>query len=138
MDRCGHCKAMEPEYKKLAKKMKKTNPNLIVARMDATANDIHPIFGQIKGYPTLFFLPIAHKQQPVQYEGGEFTFKSLKAFADQQASIILTDEERMGLPATNTDSAAEELLPQDEAQSTEQRTNESEPTASKEHKVDEL
>lgn len=123
---------MEPEYKKLAKKMKKHNPNLIVARMDATANDIHPIFGPIKGYPTLFFLPIAHKQQPVQYEGGEFSYKALKAFADQQASIILTDEERMGLPAAN--SAAEETLPQDDKA----QLKDQEPVESEQRKVDEL
>lgn len=97
---CGHCKALEPEYKKLAKKMKKVNPNLIVAKMDATANDVHPIFGQIKGYPTIFFLPVAHKQEPVPYTGGDFTYKSLKTFVDQQSSVILTDEERMGLPST--------------------------------------
>lgn len=97
---CGHCKALEPEYKKLAKKMKKANPNLIVAKMDATANDVHPIFGQIKGYPTIFFLPVAHKQEPVPYTGGDFTYKSLKTFVDQQSSVILTDEERMGLPST--------------------------------------
>ncbi|XP_057369864.1 LOW QUALITY PROTEIN: probable protein disulfide-isomerase A4 [Daphnia carinata] len=96
---CGHCKALEPEYKKLAKKMKKANPNLIVAKMDATANDLHPIFGQIKGYPTIFFLPVAHKQEPVPYTGGDFTYKSLKTFVDQQSSVILTDEERMGLPS---------------------------------------
>jgi protein disulfide-isomerase A4 len=99
---CGACKALEPEYKKLAKKMKKTNPNMIVAKMDATANDVHPIFGQIKGYPTLFFLPVAHKKEPVPYTGGEFIYKSLKAFVDQQASVILTEEERMGLPTSNS------------------------------------
>lgn len=80
--------------------MKKANPNLIVAKMDATANDVHPIFGQIKGYPTIFFLPVAHKQEPVPYTGGDFTYKSLKTFVDQQSSVILTDEERMGLPST--------------------------------------
>ena len=96
---CGHCKALEPEYKKLAKKMKKANPNLIVAKMDATANDVHPMFGELKGYPTLFFVPVAHKKEPVQYQGGDFSYKSLKAFVDQQASVFLTDEERMGLPS---------------------------------------
>ncbi|XP_046439075.1 probable protein disulfide-isomerase A4 [Daphnia pulex] len=105
---CGHCKALEPEYKKLAKKMKKSNPNLILAKMDATANDVHPIFGQIKGYPSLFFLPVAHKQSPVPYTGGEFTYKALKAFIDQQASVILTDEERMGLPSSNSEDSPTE------------------------------
>lgn len=115
--RCGHCKALEPDFKKLAKKMKKENPNLIVAKMDATANDVHPIFGVLKGYPTLFFLPVGQKQDPVQYQGSEFSYKSLKDFVDQQSSVILTDEERMGLPSSILDS-----------------TNE----GSKEHKMDEL
>ena len=34
-------------------------------------------------------------------EGNSLT-KSLKAFVDQQASVILTEEERMGLPTSNS------------------------------------
>lgn len=91
--------------------MKKDNPNLIIAKMDATANDVHPLFGQLKGYPTLFFLPVAHKREPVQYEGTDFSYKSLKAFVNQQTSIFLTDEERVGL---NTKSApASEVIDQE-------------------------
>lgn len=86
--------------------MKKDNPNLIIAKMDATANDVHPLFGQLKGYPTLFFLPVAHKREPVQYEGTDFSYKSLKAFVNQQTSIFLTDEERVGL-TTKSASASE-------------------------------
>ena len=69
---------MEPEYKKLAKKMKKENPNLLVAKMDATANDVHPLFGEIRGYPTIFFLPVGSKDEPVPYSGGELSYKALK------------------------------------------------------------
>lgn len=76
--RCQHCRALEPEYKKLAKKMKKENPNLVVAKMDATANDVHPLFGEIKGYPTIFFLPVGRKDDPVPYAEGNFTLKALK------------------------------------------------------------
>lgn len=69
---------MEPEYRKLAKYMAKHNENLVVAKMDATANDVHPMFGQLQGYPTLFFVPFTGKQEPVQYTGGEMSFKALK------------------------------------------------------------
>nr|CAG4643121.1 EOG090X0438 [Ilyocryptus agilis] len=81
---CGHCKALEPEYKKLAKRMKKDYPNLIVAKMDATANDLHPMFGQLKGYPSIFYIPADNKENIVQYEGKPFTYKDLKAFIVEQ------------------------------------------------------
>lgn len=40
---CGHCKALEPTYQKLAKKYKKRK-NLVVAKFDATANDPPALF----------------------------------------------------------------------------------------------
>lgn len=40
---CGHCKALEPTYQKLAKRYKKRK-NLVVAKFDATANDAPPLF----------------------------------------------------------------------------------------------
>jgi len=76
--RCEHCKAMSSDYEKLAKWMKKKNPNLLVAKMDATENDIHAMFGNLKGYPTIFFLPMANKEQFVQYQEETFVYKSLK------------------------------------------------------------
>ena len=69
---------MLPEYVKLARKMKKENENLLVAKIDATANDLHPMLGEIKGYPTLFFLPASNKEDIIQYQQGSFAYKSLK------------------------------------------------------------
>ena len=40
---CGHCKALEPTYQKLAKKYKKRK-SLVVAKFDATANDAPALF----------------------------------------------------------------------------------------------
>ena len=76
--RCGHCKAMEPEYNKLAKWLKKKNPKLLVAKMDATANDLHVMFGSLKGYPTIFFLPMDNKEKFIQYQEESFTYKEMK------------------------------------------------------------
>ena len=78
VDRCGACKQLAPEYTKLARRMKKDNPDLLVAKMDATANDLHPMFGEIKGYPTIFFVPVTNKEDVIPYQGGELTFKALK------------------------------------------------------------
>jgi thiol-disulfide isomerase/thioredoxin len=78
VDRCGACKKLAPDYTKLARRMKKDNPDLVVAKMDATANDLHPMFGEIKGYPTIFFVPVTNKEDVIPYQGGELTFKALK------------------------------------------------------------
>ncbi len=38
----------EPVYKKVAKKMLKTNPNIVFGKFDATANDMPYMFPQIR------------------------------------------------------------------------------------------
>lgn len=52
---CGHCKALEPEWNKSAKKLKGV---VKVAKVDATENNsLSQKFG-VKGYPTIkFFKP---------------------------------------------------------------------------------
>ncbi|KAK6740994.1 hypothetical protein RB195_009069 [Necator americanus] len=57
---CGHCKAFEPKYKELAANLKKTQPNLIIAKMDATANDA-PSAYSVGGFPTIYFAPSGKK-----------------------------------------------------------------------------
>lgn len=73
---CGHCKTLEPTYKKLAKQLAKTNPDVVVAKVDATANDIDPLF-KVEGFPTLFFLRAKEKDNPIAYSGDR-SLKSLK------------------------------------------------------------
>ena len=49
---CGHCKALKPEYKKLADTFK-DDDSVTIAAMDATANSIPKEF-DVKGYPTIY------------------------------------------------------------------------------------
>lgn len=65
---CGHCKKLEPIYLSLAKKVKKEK-NLVIAKMDATANDLPNDNYKAEGFPTIYFSPAGSKT-PMKYEGG--------------------------------------------------------------------
>ena len=65
---CGHCKQLEPKYKQLAKRYKE-NKDVVIAKLDATANDFPSQF-KVEGFPTIFFVPRGDSQEPVKYEGG--------------------------------------------------------------------
>lgn len=51
---CGHCKKLDPIYKKLAKRFK-TVDSVVIAKMDGTENE-HPDI-EVKGFPTIIFYP---------------------------------------------------------------------------------
>lgn len=63
---CGHCKNLMPKYEEAASKLK-NEPNLVLAAMDATANDV-PSPYQVRGFPTIYFVPKGKKSSPVPYE----------------------------------------------------------------------
>ncbi|XP_076846743.1 protein disulfide isomerase family A, member 7 [Brachyhypopomus gauderio] len=65
---CGHCKHLEPKYTELGEKLS-GDPNMVIAKMDGTANDIPPYY-DVQGFPTIYFAPAGQKDQPRRYEGG--------------------------------------------------------------------
>lgn len=64
---CGHCKKLTPIYEELGDKLAKED--VIIAKMDATANDVPPKF-EVRGFPTIYWMPKNKKNVPVQYQGG--------------------------------------------------------------------
>lgn len=51
---CGHCKKLEPIYKELAAKYNVPGSEILVAKFDATANDVPlEVTDTIQGYPTV-------------------------------------------------------------------------------------
>lgn len=84
---CGHCKKMEPEYLSLAKKYK-NEKNLVIAKMDATANDVPHGAYKVEGFPTIYFAPSSKKQNPIQFSGGERNVESLSKFVEEHATKL--------------------------------------------------
>jgi len=82
---CGHCKNLEPVYKELAEKLA-SNPNVVIAKMDATANDSPNGKYQAKGYPTIFYAPANNKDNPISYSG-ERTVKGFTDFLKEKATV---------------------------------------------------
>jgi protein disulfide isomerase family A protein 3 len=65
---CGHCKKLEPKYNELGDKFKDST-DVVIAKMDATANDSPHAKYQAKGYPTIFFAPANDKENPIPFNG---------------------------------------------------------------------
>ncbi|XP_076067229.1 putative protein disulfide-isomerase A4 [Oratosquilla oratoria] len=87
---CGHCKKLNPVFKKLAKYLEVHNPDVTIAKMDATANDVHPAF-KVSGFPTLYFVPAKDKDNPTLFSG-ERSLENLKDFIAQESTIFGDDE----------------------------------------------
>eukprot|EP00877_Chromochloris_zofingiensis_P010899 jgi/Chrzof1/6062/Cz17g07100.t1_PDI3 len=80
---CGHCKTLEPIYKKLAKRFAKVD-TVTIAKMDGTENE-HPDV-EIKGFPTIVFFPAGEDSKPVSFDGGDRSLKSLTKFIKKHAT----------------------------------------------------
>jgi len=81
---CGHCKKLSPIYDELAANFK-GNDNIVIAKMDSTANEIDVAGVAVEGFPTLYFFKGDDKSHPQKYEGGR-DLESLQAFIETNAS----------------------------------------------------
>jgi protein disulfide-isomerase A1 len=76
---CGHCKSLAPIYEDLAKQHA-GNDKLVIAKIDATANEIPGI--AVSGFPTLkFFVP--GKDAPIDFSGDR-TIEGFNKFLKEQ------------------------------------------------------
>ncbi|XP_028819306.1 protein disulfide-isomerase A3-like isoform X2 [Denticeps clupeoides] len=73
---CGHCKKLEPKYTAVAEQLS-GDPNIVVAKMDAVANDV-PQGYDVQGFPTIYFAPAGKKKEPKHFVGG----REVKDFID--------------------------------------------------------
>ncbi|KAH0632096.1 hypothetical protein JD844_020159 [Phrynosoma platyrhinos] len=63
---CPHSKAMAPVWEELGKKYQ-GHPNIVIAEMDATANEVADL--PIHAYPTLYYFPAQQGRKMTEYQG---------------------------------------------------------------------
>ncbi|XP_050896783.1 protein disulfide-isomerase [Lathyrus oleraceus] len=64
---CGHCKSLAPILDEVAVSFQ-SDPDVVIAKLDATANDIPSDTFEVQDYPTLYFRSASGKIS--QYDGG--------------------------------------------------------------------
>ena len=91
---CGHCKNLAPIWDQLGEKYSK-HDQVVIAKMDSTANEIDIESVAVKGFPTLFFFKGNDKANPVKYEGArelkdllEFTKKTVRTQPSHSHPLI--------------------------------------------------
>lgn len=89
---CGHCKALAPEYEKAAAHFA-DNEGVVVAKVDATANEVDIAGVDVKGFPTLYFFP-AGSNEPSLFEGDR-TEEGIVAFLEKNAASAAGGEEEL-------------------------------------------
>lgn len=95
---CGHCKKLAPVWDELGTAFADSD-KIVVAKMDATANDVPDSRFDVKGFPTLVF--ITAEGDIVKYDGGR-TIEDLKKFVQEKTGV-----EPAAAPAADADAKDE-------------------------------
>jgi protein disulfide-isomerase A1 len=85
-----NCKELLQNYPEVAKKLKKLNPNLIMAKIDAIENEVESI--QISSFPKVKFFPGKKKNKaPIDYDGDNSIDDIIKFIKENSSNNIILD-----------------------------------------------
>jgi protein disulfide-isomerase A1 len=79
---CGHCKSLAPKYEELAALYKPHLDKVIIAKVDATQNDVPD---EIQGFPTIKLFKAGSKDAPIDYSGSR-SIEDLAKFISENGS----------------------------------------------------
>jgi len=79
---CGHCKALAPEYEKAAEHFSNVD-TVVLAKIDATGNEVDMKGVDVRGFPTIYFFP-AGSSTPETFEGDR-TAEGIISFLEKNA-----------------------------------------------------
>ena len=97
---CGHCKALAPKYDELASLYKGHEDKIIIAKVDATANDVPD---EIAGFPTIKLFKGNDKKAPVEYAGSRTVEDLVKFIRDNGSHHVDAKLEQTPADALDTD-----------------------------------
>ena len=99
---CTHCKELAPKYEEVAKKLKSQNPQLLIAKIDGSQNEVESI--AITGFPTIMFFPGNKKNQnPIEYKGKRTTEDIISFIINNSYNKIIYNEEEEEEEEVNDD-----------------------------------
>uniref|UniRef100_A0A4W4EIU8 Protein disulfide-isomerase n=1 Tax=Electrophorus electricus TaxID=8005 RepID=A0A4W4EIU8_ELEEL len=102
---CGHCKQLAPIWDQLGEKYK-DSPDVVVAKMDSTANEIEAV--KVHSFPTLKFFPASEERKIIDYSGERtlegFT-KFLESGGKEGGAPVGDDEDDEDLDLEDTEDA---------------------------------
>jgi len=90
---CGHCKSLAPKYEELAGFYASHADKVVIAKVDATANDVPD---EIQGFPTIKLFKAGSKTEPITYSGSRSVEDLAKFIAENgthKIAVSLDDEE---------------------------------------------
>merc|ERR1711957_952010 len=87
---CGHCKTLAPILEELAGALKH-NTNLVIAKMDSTANECDSV--SVKGFPTLKFFPANKKDAPMDFSGDRTVAGFTKFLTEHSTNAVKAKED---------------------------------------------
>lgn len=73
----------------------KNQKNIIIAKMDATNNDVTNDSYKVEGFPTIYFAPSNSKNNPIKFETGERDLENLSKFVEEHATKLSTTKDEL-------------------------------------------